>query len=241
MDVFKMVKSKRILLKISGEGLSGDGRSICVDKLNNFALKIKNFIESGYVVSLVVGGGNVFRGIKTDASFINRTTADNMGMLATVFNGLALSDALFSLGIDNRVMSAIEMNKICKFYSVNKAKEYLDKNIVLIFVGGTANPFCSTDSAAVLRAIETNCDLLLKGTQVNGVYDCDPKKFENAKKYDVITYDEVIKNDLKIMDTSSIVMAKNFNLNIIIFNIHSEKSILETINNSESYTIIKNL
>lgn len=236
-----MVKSKRILLKISGEGLSVDGRSICVDKLNAFALKIKSLLENGYSIALVIGGGNIFRGIKSDASFIKRTTADNMGMLATVFNGLALSDALFSLGVDNRVMSAIEMNKICEFYSVNKAEKYLNNNIVVIFVAGTSNPFCSTDSAAVLRAIEVKCDLLLKGTQVNGVYDLDPNKFENAKKYDVISYDEIIRNDLKIMDISSIVMAKNFNLNIIIFNMHLEKSIYETINDSKSYTLIKNL
>jgi uridylate kinase len=234
------MKYKRVLLKISGEALMGDkefGHSYEIIK--QIADDILEVQKMGIQVCVVVGGGNIYRGSMSKDLFLDRVSADHVGMLATVMNGLIMKNIFESLSITTRVLSPIHMIDICEPYSRDKALRYMEKNICIIFAGGTGNPLCTTDSAAVLRAIEMNCDLLLKATKVNGVYDLDPVSNSNAIKYNKITYKEILQNNLSVMDMSSVASAMEHKLPIIVFSIKEKGNFAKIINNQGEYTKIE--
>ncbi len=230
---------KRVLFKVSGEALMGQqkfGHDYLT--LKGIAEDIKEVINLGMQVSVVVGGGNIYRG--NDASLgIERAVADYMGMLATVINALALQNIMESINIDTRVVSAIHMSNICEPYIRRRAKRHLEKGRVVIFAAGTGNPFFTTDMAAVLRAIEMNCDLLLKGTQVDGVYDSDPAHNPGATKYGNITYIDILKDELKVMDMAAIALARDNNLPIKIFSIKERGNFAKVLHGKGAYTKIQ--
>jgi uridylate kinase len=227
---------KRILIKISGKSLSGEKESIHdIKMLDYISINIKKLLEDDYTISIVIGGGNIYRGSSKEIS-VPRVQADHIGMLATIINGIMILENMKKHDIDSRLMSSISIEQICESYSYNKALKYLDDKKVLIFVGGTGNPFCTTDSAAILKAIETGSQLVLKATNVDGVYSDNPKTNPNAKRFNTISYDEIIKQNLKIMDIGSILMAKEFNMPIKIFNIGDDFS--DIINNVGQHTFI---
>jgi uridylate kinase len=213
---------KRVLLKVSGEALMGD-RDYGLD--TGMVLKIANDIEAvvamGVQVSLVIGGGNIFRGVAGAASGMDRAQADYMGMLATVMNALAMQSALEKRGVPTRVQSAIPMSTVCEPYIRRRAERHMEKGRVVIFAAGTGNPFFTTDTAAALRAAEMKCDALLKGTQVDGVYSADPRRDPGAKRYDELTYLEVLSRDLAVMDAAAISLSRENRLPIVVFNIHA--------------------
>jgi uridylate kinase len=213
---------KRVLLKVSGEALMGD-REYGLD--TGMVLKIANDIEAvvamGVQVSLVIGGGNIFRGVAGAASGMDRAQADYMGMLATVMNALAMQSALEKRGVPTRVQSAIPMSTVCEPYIRRRAERHMEKGRVVIFAAGTGNPFFTTDTAAALRAAEMKCDALLKGTQVDGVYSADPRRDPGAKRYDELTYLEVLSRDLAVMDAAAISLSRENGLPIVVFNIHA--------------------
>jgi uridylate kinase len=213
---------KRVLLKVSGEALMGD-REYGLD--TGMVLKIANDIEAvvamGVQVSLVIGGGNIFRGVAGAASGMDRAQADYMGMLATVMNALAMQSALEKRGVPTRVQSAIPMSTVCEPYVRRRAERHMEKGRVVIFAAGTGNPFFTTDTAAALRAAEMKCDALLKGTQVDGVYSADPRRDPGAKRYDELTYLEVLSRDLAVMDAAAISLSRENGLPIVVFNIHA--------------------
>jgi len=216
---------KRILYKISGEVLMGN-REYGQDntKIIEIAKDIKDVYDKGIEICITVGGGNIFRGISHNESGIDRVTGDYIGMLATVMNALALQSAIENLGIDTRVLSAINISSMCENYIRRKALRHLSKKRILIFAAGTGNPFFTTDTGAVLRGIEMNCNAILKGTSVNGVYNKDPKKYPDAIKFDTIDYAKVIKDNLRVMDISAVSMAKDNNIPIYIFSIKNSKT-----------------
>ena len=217
-------KYKRVLLKVSGEALMGSqGYGIDVDVTSRIASEVKIVHDKGVEICLVVGGGNIFRGLSASKAGIERATADYMGMLATVMNALALQSALEDHNVDTRVMSAISMTNVCEPYIRRRADRHLEKGRVVIFAAGTGNPYFTTDTAAALRAAEMQCDALLKGTQVDGVYDSDPKKNPDAKRYDKLTYQKVLADDLRVMDASAVTLMRDNSIPIIVFSIH-EKS-----------------
>ena len=221
---------KRILLKLSGEALMGDlGFGLDLKTVQNIALDIKSVTESGAQVCIVIGGGNIFRGIAGVANGLERSSADHMGMLATIINSLALQSVLEYEGIATRVLSAIPMATVCEPYIRRRAIRHMEKGRVVIFSAGTGNPFFTTDTAAALRAAEMNCDALFKGTQVDGVYDDDPITNELAKRYDKISYKDVLTKDLKVMDASSISLARENNIPIVVFSIHSQGAFLDAV------------
>ena len=224
------MKYKRVLLKISGEALMGD-RSFGHEysTIKSIAEDIKKVINLGIEVCVVVGGGNIYRGIDSGLLGIERISGDYIGMLATVINALTMQSIMQSIDIQTRVLSAIPMVSVCEPYIRHKAKRHIEKGRVVIFAGGTGNPFCTTDSGAVLRAIEMNCDLLLKGTKVDGVYDSDPKKNPNAIKYDHINYVDIIQKNLNVMDMSAIALASEHKLPIKVFSIKKEGNFLDVI------------
>jgi uridylate kinase len=213
---------KRVLLKVSGEALMGD-REYGLD--TGMVLKIANDIEAvvamGVEVSLVIGGGNIFRGVAGAASGMDRAQADYMGMLATVMNALAMQSALEKRGVPTRVQSAIPMSTVCEPYIRRRAERHMEKGRVVIFAAGTGNPFFTTDTAAALRAAEMKCDALLKGTQVDGVYSADPRRDPGAKRYNELTYLEVLSRDLAVMDAAAISLSRENGLPIVVFNIHA--------------------
>lgn len=232
---------QRILIKISGEGLMGDkpfGMSPTV--LSKIARDVKNIYNLGISIAIVVGGGNIFRGAKEASSGINRSVADQVGMMGTVMNALYLQDALEKEGISVRVMSGLNIPDVCEPYMYRKALKHLEKKRVIIFAGGTGNPYFTTDTAAALRASEMQCDILLKATQVDGVYSADPKKDSKAKHYDTISYDEILKNDLRVMDLTAITLLKESNIPVIVFNLQNENAFLNAIQHQGSFTIIQN-
>jgi uridylate kinase len=192
----------------------------------------------GCEIAVVIGGGNIFRGISKAAQGIERVTADYMGMLATCINGLALQSALEKQNIDTRMLSAITMNSVCEPYIKRRAVRHLEKGRVVIFSAGTGNPFFTTDTAAVLRAIEMNCDVILKGTQVDGVYSADPKLDKNATRYERLDYIDVIKQELKVMDQTAIALAKDNKLPIVVFSIKEQDSLLDVVKGKGKFTII---
>jgi uridylate kinase len=237
----KVAEYKRILLKLSGEALMGSQKfgydpevikSICED--------IKVIKDHGYEVFLVVGGGNICRGAAYTKMGIERSNADYMGMLATVINALAIQSMLESMGVNTRVQSAIAMTAICEPYIRRRALRHVEKGRLVIFAAGTGNPYFTTDSGAALRAVEMKCDLLLKGTQIDGVYSADPKLVPDATKYQSLTYREVIAKELAVMDTAAISIAKENNMPIVVFNIHSKGELLKVLKSEGNCTIIKN-
>ena len=233
------IKFKRILFKVSGESMMGDSNfghdPQAITNICNQVIKAK---EKGCEICIVVGGGNIFRGISVAASGMERVSADYMGMLATCINALALQSALEKANITTRMQSAIPMDTVCEPYIKRRAARHLEKGRVVIFAAGTGNPFFTTDTAAVLRAIEMNCDAILKGTQVDGVYSEDPKKNKDAIRYDKLTYREVMRKDLKVMDQTSITLAKDNKLPIIVFSIKGENALSDVIENKGKFTII---
>lgn len=214
------LKYKRVLLKISGEALMGDQAfGIDVNTTNRIAKEVANTHAKGVEIGLVIGGGNIFRGLSASAAGIERTTADYMGMLATIMNALAMQSALENIGLDTRVMSAIPMTTVCEPYIRRRASRHMAKGRIVIFAAGTGNPFFTTDTAAALRAAEMGCDALLKGTKVDGVYDKDPVKFPDAVRYDKLAYLDVINRDLRVMDASAVTLMRENDIPIIVFSI----------------------
>ncbi|MFN4272905.1 MAG: UMP kinase [Aliihoeflea sp.] len=214
---------KRVLLKASGEALMGEqGFGIDVSVADRIASDIAEARALGVQVGVVIGGGNIFRGVAVASKGGDRVTGDHMGMLATVINSLALRTSLVKLGVDAVVLSAIAMPELCESFSQRQATAYIDQGKVVIFAGGTGNPFFTTDSAAALRAAEIGADALFKGTQVDGVYSADPKKDPDATRFDTITHDEVLREGLAVMDTAAIALARENNIPIIVYSIHEK-------------------
>lgn len=235
------IKYKRVLLKLSGEGLMGDEKfGISPKVLQSLAIQIKNIVDSGVEICIVVGGGNIFRGAKGAAKGMNRTVADQVGMLATLMNALCLQNALEENGVDVRVSSGLSVPQVCENYMYRKAKRHLEKKRVVIFACGTGNPYFTTDTGAVLRASEMQCDAVLKSTQVDGVYSADPKTNADAVRYEEISYDDVIQRQLKVMDMTAVALAKENNIPIIVFSQHEKDSLENIVRGKGVYTIIKN-
>tara|TARA_B100001029_G_scaffold13033_1_gene8744 strand:- start:111 stop:812 length:702 start_codon:yes stop_codon:yes gene_type:complete len=230
---------KRILLKLSGEALMGKSPyGIDVSTISSIAKEVKKVYESGYQVCIIIGGGNIFRGIKGASEGIDRSTSDYMGMLATVMNALSFQSCLEKIKIPTRVQSAINMSQIAEPYIKRKAVRHLEKKRIVIFAAGTGNPFFSTDTAASLRASEMNCSLIIKATKVDGIYDKDPMKFSNAKLIKNINYNEVINSDLRVMDLTAISLAKESNIPIIITNIFKKNSLITALKEKGKYSKI---
>lgn len=210
---------KKILLKLSGEALMGDQEfGISSDVIASYAKQIKEIVDLGVEVSIVIGGGNIFRGLSGAAQGVDRVTGDHMGMLATVINSLALQNSIEKLGVPTRVQTAIEMPKVAEPFIKRRAQRHLEKGRVVIFGAGTGNPYFTTDTAAALRAIEMETDVVIKATKVDGIYDKDPVKYSDAKKYETVTYNEVLAKDLKVMDATAISLCRENKLPIIVFN-----------------------
>lgn len=233
-------KYKRVLLKISGEALMGE-QSFGHDPqiINRICADIKEVFDQGVQICLVVGGGNIFRGRSAEIMGIERASADNMGMLATVINALALQSRLESLGVNTRVQSAVPMLTISEAYIRRKAIRHMEKGRVVIFAGGIGHPYFTTDAAAALRGSEMNCDVILKGTKVDGVYSADPTTDKNAHFYHELTYRDVIQDDLKVMDTAAITLARDNNIPIIVFNIYTQGALAQVLSAQGKFTIIK--
>lgn len=211
---------KRVMLKISGEALMGDqGFGLHPPTVARIAAEVKSVHDLGVEICMVIGGGNIFRGLQGSAQGMERATADYMGMLATVMNALGMQAALEAEGIHTRVISAIRMDEVCEPYIRRRAVRHLEKKRVCIFAAGTGNPYFTTDTAATLRANEMNCEAIFKGTKVDGVYDKDPKKHDDAKRYDIVSYDEVLQKHLGVMDASAIALARDNNLPIVVFSL----------------------
>jgi uridylate kinase len=221
---------KRILLKLSGEALMGNRQyGIDPERLKEYAEEIKEIIEKGVEVAIVIGGGNIFRGVAGASRGMDRVQGDHMGMLATVINGLALQSALEDEGIPTRLQSAIKINEVAEPFIRRKAIRHLEKGRVVIFGGGTGNPYFTTDSAAVLRAIEIHADVILKGTRVDGIYSSDPEKDVNATKFDFISFDEVLRKGLKVMDTTAFTLSQENELPIIVFDMNAKGNLLKVV------------
>ena len=232
---------KRILLKLSGEALLGD-RSYGIDpkRIAQYAKDIKSILDLGVEVAIVIGGGNIFRGVSAASNGIDRVQGDYMGMLATVINGMALQSSLEEEKIQTRLQTAIKIEAVAEPYIKRKAVRHLEKKRVVIFGGGTGNPFFTTDSAAVLRAIEVSADDILKGTRVDGVYDSDPEKNEKAIKFDSISFSDVIGKNLKVMDSTAFTLSQENNLPIVVFNMNKSGNLFKVINGDKIGTLIKN-
>ena len=230
---------KRIILKLSGEVLIGkQDYGIDPDKVISIADDITQVHKKGKEICIVVGGGNIFRGISGAAQGIDRVTADGMGMLATVINALALQNAIEKNGISTRVLSAIPMQTICESFIKRRAIRHLEKNRVIILAAGTGNPYFSTDTAATLRAAEMNCDVIFKGTSVDGVYENDPKLEPHSKKYSTISYKKVLDDNLKVMDSSAITLARDNKIPMVVFSILKDNSFFKAVNAEKPHTII---
>ncbi|HJQ16181.1 MAG TPA: UMP kinase [Allosphingosinicella sp.] len=231
----------RILLKLSGEALMGDGQfGIDPDTTARLADEIKQAKQAGHELCLVVGGGNIFRGLAAAAKGFDRTSADYMGMLATVMNALALQNALENIGVDTRVQSAIPMATVSEPYIRRRAMRHMEKGRVVIFAAGTGNPFFTTDTAAALRAAEMGCDALFKGTSVDGVYDADPKKVAGATRYDSVSFQRVLSDDLKVMDASAVALCRDNDIPIVVFNIREQGNLARVLNGNGVATIVQN-
>ncbi len=230
---------KRVLLKLSGEALMGQREyGLDTDMVAGIARDIGDVVAMGVQVCVVIGGGNIFRGVSGASKGMDRAQADYMGMLATVMNALAMQNALERAGIPTRVQSAIPMASVCEPYIRRRAERHMEKGRVVIFGAGTGNPFFTTDTAAALRAAEMNCDALLKGTQVDGVYSADPRKVPDATRYDRLTYHEVLAKDLQVMDAAAISLSRENRLPIIVFNIHAAGAFAQVMRGEGKYTRI---
>ena len=235
------MKYKRILLKLSGEALMGNkGFGIDTKKISSYANEIKSAIELGYEVAVVIGGGNIFRGVQVEGQGLDRAQGDYMGMLATIINGMALQAALEKIKIQTRLLSAIKMEQIAESYIRRRAIRHLEKNRVVIFGGGTGNPYFTTDTAAALRAVEMQADAILKGTKVDGIFTSDPEINSSAKKYNEITFQEVYENKLKVMDMTAFTLCQENKLPIIVFNINKKGNLIKALEKDNVGTIVKN-
>ena len=233
-------KFKRILLKLSGEVLMGEQQfGIDPEYVARLAGEVKDARDSGLEVCLVIGGGNIFRGISGASKGLDRTTGDYMGMLATVMNALAMQNALERLGVETRVQSAIPMPAVCEPYIRRRAERHLEKGRVVIFAAGTGNPFFTTDTGAALRAAEMGCNALLKGTSVDGVYDSDPKKNAGAKRYDTISYDKVLSDNLKVMDAAAVALCRENHIPIVVFSIREKGNVARVLAGEGVQTIVQ--
>ncbi|MFQ5952339.1 MAG: UMP kinase [Candidatus Omnitrophota bacterium] len=234
-----MKKPGRIVLKISGEALMGNLGFGIDPKINvTIANEVKEVKKMGIQVAVVIGGGNIFRGLKAASKGMDRSTADYMGMLATMLNGLALQDALESIGVHTRVLTAIEMQELAEPYIRRRAVRHLEKGRVVIFVCGTGNPYFTTDTAAALRATEIGADMILKATKVDGVYSKDPIKYKRAKKFDKLSYIEVLKDKLKVMDATAISLCMDNDLPIVVFNLKKKGNVKRVVKGENIGTII---
>ncbi|PIB24648.1 UMP kinase [Amylibacter kogurei] len=234
-------KFKRVLLKISGEALMGDQAfGLHPPTVERIAKELKSVHDEGIELCVVIGGGNIFRGLSGSAQGMERTTADYMGMLATVMNALAMQGALEALGVHTRVISAIPMDQVCEPYIRRRAVRHLEKKRICIFAAGTGNPYFTTDTAATLRATEMSCEGIFKGTQVDGIYDKDPKTNPDAVRYDRVTYDEVLQKNLKVMDASAIALARDNNLPIVVFSLEQKGGMTGILRGEGTYTVVEN-
>ena len=232
-------KHKRVLLKISGESLMGaQAYGIDTDMVQRVADEIKGVVEQGIEVCLVIGGGNIFRGVSGAAAGMERATGDYMGMLATVMNALAMQSALEQKDVPTRVMSALPISAVCEPYIRRRAVRHMEKGRIVIFAAGTGNPFFTTDTAAALRASEMNCDALLKGTRVDGVYDADPEKDATATRFDTLSYMDVLSRDLRVMDASAISLARENKIPILVFSISEPGGFDKVLKHQGAFTIV---
>ena len=234
------VRYKRILLKISGESLMGnDSYGIDVKTVDRIASEISQACDLGIQLCLVIGGGNIFRGLAGSAKGMDRTSADYMGMLATVMNALAMQNSLERLGVQTRVQSAIPMTSVCESYTRRRAIRHMEKNRVVIFAAGTGNPYFTTDTAAALRASEMACEALFKGTKVDGVYSSDPKVFPNAKRYQSLSFDEAINKNLKVMDATALTLCRDQKLPVNVFSIFKAGALKRVVEGANEGTLIQ--
>ena len=233
--------AKRILLKLSGEVLMGEqGFGIDPAFVSELAKEVKQAKDAGWEICLVIGGGNIFRGMAGAAQGMDRAQADYMGMLATVMNALAMQSALEQLGVPTRVQSAVQMDQVCEPVIRRRAERHLEKGRIVIFAAGVGAPYFTTDSGAALRAAEMNCDALFKGTSVDGVYDSDPKKNPDAKRYETVTYDKVLADNLKVMDASAVALCRDNNIPIVVFSIREKGNLARVLSGEGVQTIVKN-
>jgi uridylate kinase len=233
------MKFKRILLKLSGEALMGTKQfGIDNDRLSQYAHEVKSIVDQGIEVAIVIGGGNIFRGVQAEEGGMERTQGDYMGMLATVINAMALQSALEAAGMDTRLQSAIELKQIAEPFIRRRAIRHLEKGRVVIFGGGTGNPFFTTDSAASLRAIEIDADVILKGTRVDGIYTADPEKDPTAQRYDRISFDEVFDKGLQVMDMTAFTLCNENKLPIIVFDMNTPGNLLRLVQGEEVGTLV---
>lgn len=233
------MKYKRVLLKLSGESLMGNKQfGIDHDVLNQYAAEIKEVADTGVQVAVVIGGGNIFRGVEASEGGMDRVQGDYMGMLATMINSMALQAALEKIHVPSRLQSAIEMNKICEPFIRRRAVRHLEKNRVVIFGAGTGNPYFTTDTAASLRAIEIEADVVLKGTRVDGIYTADPEKVKDATRFDKISFDEVYEKNLSVMDLTAFTLCKENKLPIIVFDMNKKGNLKKVVNGEKVGTLV---
>ena len=239
-DLAVQPKFRRVLIKLSGEGLMGS-REYGLDgaTLTRISEEIREVVDMGIEVCLVIGGGNIFRGLSGAAAGMERTSADYMGMLATVINSLAMQNALEKIGLQTRVQSAIPMSTVCEPYIRRRASRHMEKGRIVIFAAGTGNPFFTTDTAAALRAVEMKCDVLVKATQVDGVYSADPRKVPDAVRYDSLSFMDVLANELEVMDATAIALCRENDLPILVFNLHEPGSFAKVLAGQGRYTLIE--
>tara|TARA_B100002052_G_scaffold106220_1_gene97870 strand:- start:6297 stop:7064 length:768 start_codon:yes stop_codon:yes gene_type:complete len=240
--LFRAMQYKRILLKLSGESLMGDGEyGIDPKMLSKYANEINIILKKGVEIAIVIGGGNIYRGIQSEGAGFDRVQGDHMGMLATIINGMALQSALESMDVNTRLLTAIRMDQVAEPYIRRRAMRHLQKGRVVIFGGGTGNPYFTTDTAATLRAIEVEADIILKGTRVDGIYSSDPEKNPSAKKYDLVTFDEVIEKKLSIMDLTAFTLCHENNLPIKVFNMNIEGNLTKVCKGENVGTLVKSV
>ena len=233
-------KLKRVLLKISGESLMGvDSYGIDVSTVDRVAKEISQVCKLGIEICLVIGAGNIFRGLSGAAAGMDRASADYMGMLATVMNSLAMQNSLERLGFQTRIQSAISMTEVCETYTRRRAIRHMEKNRIVIFAAGTGNPYFTTDTAAALRASEMDCDAIFKGTKVDGIYDKDPIEHKEANKFEKITYSEVLSKNLRVLDSSAVSLARDNNIPIIVFSIKENNGFLNILKGKGSYSVVE--
>ena len=233
------MKYKRILLKLSGEALMGSKQfGIDTEKLTSYAQEIKAAVASGVEVAIVIGGGNIFRGVQVEGEGLDRVQGDHMGMLATIINGMALQSSLEKIEVKTRLMTAIKMEQVAEPYIRRRAVRHLEKGRVVIFGGGTGNPYFTTDTAATLRAIEIEADVILKGTRVDGIYSADPEKDPAATKYDTISFKEVYEKDLNIMDMTAFTLCNENKLPIVVFDINKKQNLIKMLNGESIGTLV---
>lgn len=236
------MKYKKILLKLSGESLSGKDKSgISIEILDLYSEEIASLAKEGCMISIVIGGGNIFRGVSGVSDGFDRVKGDQMGMLATVINSIALSGAIESKGVRSKVFTAVRMEPVGEFYSRDKVNEEMANGVVCIIAGGTGNPFFTTDTAAALRAVETGADLLLKGTRVDGIYDSDPETNSSAVRFDTISFDEAIERRLKIMDLTAFTMCRENDMKIIVFDMNRKGNLMDIVLGEKRGTLVGNL